>query len=172
MTSSFQDDGNLFSLSQIMHLMRVEFTRAQRYRYPVSCLIVAVDKLNQLRDLYGYDAKEAILSEVIELLRTSTRSCDFLGRLSDDRFVAVVPHTPTDGARVLAERLLSQTRQLEFQAEGRALQVTCSIGSSHNESGATLFFDAMLSAAEGALAEAQAGGGDRHVARDPGAGAG
>ncbi|MCC6409848.1 MAG: GGDEF domain-containing protein [Planctomycetes bacterium] len=172
MTSSFQDsEPNLFSLSQIMHLMRVEFSRAQRYRYPVACLIVSVDRLNQLRDLYGYDAKEAILSEVIELLRTTTRSCDFLGRLSDDRFLAVVPHTPAEGARVLAERLLAATRQLEFQAEGRELKVTCSIGSSHNEGGATLFFDAMLSAAEGALAEAQSGGGDRYVARDPGTGA-
>ncbi|MBI5432230.1 MAG: GGDEF domain-containing protein [Planctomycetes bacterium] len=172
MTSSFQDsEPNLFSLSQIMHLMRVEFSRAQRYRYPVACLIVSVDRLNQLRDLYGYDAKEAILSEVIELLRTTTRSCDFLGRLSDDRFLAVVPHTPADGARVLVERLLAATRQLEFQAEGRELEVTCSIGSSHNEGGATLFFDAMLSAAEGALAEAQSGGGDRYVARDPGTGA-
>jgi diguanylate cyclase (GGDEF)-like protein len=170
MTSSFQEgEPNLFSLSQIMHLMRVEFSRAQRYRYPIACLIVSVDRLGQLRDVYGYDAKEAILSEVVELLRTTTRSCDFLGRLSDDRFLAVVPHTPADGARVLGERLLSAARQLEFQAEGRELSVNCSIGASHNETGATLFFDAMLSAAEGALAEAQAAGGDRYVARDPGA---
>ncbi|MCK6446283.1 MAG: GGDEF domain-containing protein [Planctomycetes bacterium] len=166
---SEDSEPSLFSLSQIMHLMRVEFARAQRYRYPVSCLILSVDRLNELRDLFGYDAKEAILSEVIELLRTSTRSCDFLGRLSDDRFLAIVPHTPADGARVLAERLLAATRQLEFQAEGRALAVTCSIGSSHNQGGDTLFFDAMLAAAEGALTEAQTSGGDRHVGRDPGA---
>lgn len=169
---SDEGEPSLFSLSQIMHLMRVEFARAQRYRYPVACLIVSVDRLNQIRDLFGYDAKEAILSEVIELLRSTTRSCDFLGRLSDDRFLAIVPHTPAEGARVLAERLLAAARQLEFQAEGREMRVTCSIGSSHNEAGATMFFDAMLAAAEGALAEARAAGGDRHVARDPGAGAG
>ncbi len=168
-SSSFHDsESGLFSLSQIMHLMRVEFSRAQRYRYPVACLIIAIDRLGHIRDVYGYDAKEAILDEVIQLLRASTRSCDFLGRLSDDRFLAVVPHTSGEGIRVLAERLLSAIRELSFQTEGKSLAVSASIGSSHNQAGQTLFFDSMLAAAEGALAESQGAGGDRYVARDPG----
>lgn len=165
-------DAILFSLSQIMHLMRVEFSRSQRYRYPVSCMILAVDRLGHLRDLYGYDVKEAILDEVVRLLRVRTRSCDFLGRLSDDRFLAVVPHTSPEGARVLAERLLSGIREIRFDAEGKPLKITASVGSSHNMGGETLFFDTMLAASEGALSEAQGAGGDRFVARDPGASAG
>ena len=62
-------DRSLFSLAQIQHLIRVEFHRAQRYGYPLSCLMVGVDRLNQLRDLYGYDSKEAVLEEVIEILK-------------------------------------------------------------------------------------------------------
>ena len=48
-------DKSLFSLAQIQHLMRVEFNRAQRYGYAISCLIIAVDRLGHLRDMYGYD---------------------------------------------------------------------------------------------------------------------
>ena len=65
-------DKSLFSLAQIQHLMRVEFNRAQRYGYPISCIMVAVDRLGHLRDLYGYEAKEEIVDSVISLLANST----------------------------------------------------------------------------------------------------
>jgi diguanylate cyclase (GGDEF)-like protein len=165
-------DPGIFSLSQIMHLMRVEFDRAQRYSYPISCLMIGVDRLTELRDLYGYDSKEAILDEIVRLLQAQTRNCDFLGRLADDRLLAVVPHTTLEGARTLAERLLKSIRELKFESEGRRLRVTASAGGSHNAGGQAMFFDTLLAAAVGALAEASAQGGDRFVQRDPVAGSG
>ena len=160
-------DRSLFSLAQIQHLMRVEFNRAARYGYPVVCMLISVDRLGHLRDLYGYEAKEEILGTVVALLKSETRSSDFLGRMADDRLLAVVPHTSPEGAGVLAERLIDSVRGLDFESEGRRIQVTLSIGSSHNEGGATLFFDSMLEAAEAALADAAGGGGDRYVGHAP-----
>lgn len=162
---------SLFSLSQIQHLMRVEFNRAQRYSYPIACMLIAVDRLGHLRDLYGYDAKEEILDGVVALLKSQTRSSDFLGRMADDRLLAVVPHTEAGGAERLAERLLSGTRELEFAADARTIQVTLTIGASNNAGGSTLFFDAMLQAAEEALMDATQAGGDRFLSYEPGASA-
>ncbi len=165
-------DPGLFSLSQIMHLMRVEFSRAQRYAYPLGCLLLAVDRLGHLRDLYGYDSKEAILDEVSRLLQQETRTCDFLGRLMDDRLLAVIPHTKPEGARILGERLMTSVRGLHFESDGADIQVTVSVGASCLSDGSTMFFDTLLAAAEGALAEASEAGGDRFALRDPGAGPG
>ncbi len=167
-----ESDPGLFSLSQIMHLMRVEFSRAQRYSYPLACMLVAVDRLGHLRDLYGYDSKEAILQEVSRLLHAETRTCDFLGRLMDDRLLAVIPHTDSEGIRILAERMLSGVRQLQFESEGREIKVTVSIGASCLTDGSTMFFDTLLGAAEGALSAAAEAGGDRFLERDPGTPAG
>ncbi len=168
-SSASESDPGVFSLSQIMHVMRVEFSRAQRYGYPLTCLLIGVDRLGQLRDLYGYDSKEAIVDEIIALLRQETRTCDFLGRMMNDRLLAVVPHTGAEGARVLAERLLAGVRGLHFESDGRQIPITIAIGAAHNAEGKTLFFDDIVSAAEGALTEAIAGGGDRFLMRDPGA---
>ena len=55
----------VFSLTQIRHLMRVEFSRAQRYSYPVTCIAVACDRMGHLRDLYGYEFRESVMDEVI-----------------------------------------------------------------------------------------------------------
>ncbi|MEE8468753.1 MAG: diguanylate cyclase [Planctomycetota bacterium] len=161
----------LFSLAQIQHLMRVEFNRAQRYDYPIVCMMIAIDRLGHLRDIYGYESKEEIVDAVVGLLKSSTRGSDFLGRMADDRLLAVVPHTPAEGAARLAERLLQGTRAMDFQSDGRTLQVSLSIGASHNAGGSTLFFDAMLLAAEEALAASVEAGGDRYELLAPGSSA-
>ena len=167
-SAQFHDaDPGLFSLSQIMHLMRIEFGRAQRYGYPLSVLVIGVDRLGHLRDLYGYESKEAVLDEVARLLQTETRTCDFLGRLADDRLLAVVPHTAAEGTRVLAERLLKGVRALSFESEGRKIAVTISVGTASMGDSQTLFFDQLVAAAERGLEDASAAGGDRWVRRDP-----
>jgi diguanylate cyclase (GGDEF)-like protein len=162
-----QQDKSLFSLVQIQHLMRVEFNRAQRYSYPVACLLVSVDRLGHLRDLYGYESKEEIFEAVVEMLKIKTRCSDFLGRMADDRLLAVVPHTDGEGATVLANRLLDGARNMTFTADGRTIQVTVSVGVSHNGGGTALFFDAMFLAAEEALAAASSVG-DCMQLLDPG----
>ena len=158
----------VFSLSQIRHLMRVEFGRAQRYGYPLSCLVISVDRLDGLRDVYGYEFRESVLEAVIELLQEETRTCDYLGRLMDDRLMAILPHTTSDGAQAGARRILAAARKLAFTPQGSALRLTISIGISHYEDDNTLFFDSLVEAAEGALAEAAKSGGDRFVHRAPG----
>lgn len=161
-------DRSLFSLAQIQHLMRVEFNRAQRYSYPIICMMIGVDRLGHLRDLYGYEAKEEILAAVVGLLKSETRSSDFLGRMADDRLLAVVPHTSPEGAEVLAGRLLDGVQAIDFASDGRTTQISLSIGASFNEGSSTLFFDALLQSAEDGLNEAAGAGGNRFVARAPG----
>lgn len=158
----------VFSLSQIRHLMRVEFGRAQRYGYPLSCLVIGVDRLESLRDLYGYEFRESVMEAVIELLQEETRTCDYLGRLMDDRLMAILPHTTAEGAQASARRILTAARKLSFQPQGAPLTVSLSVGISHYEDDNTLFFDSLVEAAESALLEAAKGGGDRFVHRVPG----
>ncbi len=162
-----EEDPGLFSLSQIRHLMRVEFSRAQRYRYPVSCLVVSADRLGNLRDLYGFEAKEDLVSDVVRLVQRETRVCDYLGRLMDDRLMAILPHTAADGAGITAGRILQGARDLGFEAEGRPVQVTLSIGASSYENENTLFFDALLESAEEAARQGEEAGGDRFMIMDP-----
>lgn len=152
----------LFSLAQIQHLIKVEFHRAQRYGYPLSCLLVGIDRLEHLRDLYGYESKEEVVGEVVEMLKRETRTSDFLGRLADDHLLVVVPHTPVEGAQRMVERLLRASRQLEFDSDGRTMEVTISVGVGSTAGGDdVLFFDALLEAAELGLERAQAAGGNR-----------
>ena len=66
-----------------------------------------------------------------------------------------------------AERLLAGARNLSFEADGRPVQITLSIGGSHYEDENTLFFDTLLESAEIASKLAEERGGDRYQHRDP-----
>jgi len=158
---------SLFSFAQIQHVLRVEFGRAQRYRYPLACLAIAIDPLGSVRDRLGYEAKEGLLDEVVALLAEATRSSDFVGRTADDRLIAVVPHTSPEGARVLAGRLVAAARGLRA-ASAPGERVTLSLGLSTNEEPAPMYYDALLEAAFAALDEAASAGGDRCVERAAG----
>lgn len=155
----------LFSLTQMQHLMRVEFSRSQRYEYPLACLAITIDRLAQLRDLYGFESKEAIVKRVVDVLRMETRSSDYLGRTPDDKLLCIVPHTDAEGSSAMGNRILGSIRALEFESGGRNYRVTISMGASSAEPGATLFFDAIIDSAQSALDEAVQGGGDRFVGR-------
>lgn len=163
-TTAFRgSDQGLFSPEQIQRLMRIEFERAQRYSYPVVFLLIAVDRLRQLQDLYGFQVKEQILDALTGLLKHVTRASDFLGCTVDERLLVLVPHTPPEGAGKLARRVLEGTRKLGFDADGRTVRVTVSIGGAHNQRHGELSFETMIEVAEGGLSVASAGGGDRYV---------
>lgn len=144
----------LFSQTQIRHLMRTEFERAKRYGYPLTCMLLEIDGLGAYRDRAGFDAKEALLDDLILLLRKVTRTCDYIGRALDDRFLMVLPHTERDGAAVLAKRL----QELSGELGGEGFEARLSIGTSHFADGVPVFFDVLLESAQAALTEAAGGG--------------
>lgn len=145
----------LYSLTQIRHLMKVEYARSARYEYPLACLLIAVDGLGALRDRAGYDAKEAALQALVELLRANTRGCDYLGRLVDERLLAILPHTSGDGAAICAQRIV------QLAAAARS-GFSVSIGLAERSKDMP-FFDQMLEQAEAALERAASEGGNRVV---------
>ena len=151
----------LYSTTQIHHLMRVEFGRAQRYGYPLSLAAVAIDRHEALRAARGVDFVSDAVLKVAELLRDNTRACDHLGSLVDRRLVVVLPHTEREGAEALGRRLVASVEELDLTHEGERVPVTISVGVSTFADANTMFFDALTDAAEGALGRARREGGGR-----------
>jgi len=54
----------IFSPEETERLMRTEFERAQRHRYPIVCMLIEIDRLSQLQDLYGQESKTEILRKL------------------------------------------------------------------------------------------------------------
>lgn len=166
LTVNFSDtDEGLFTTREVLELMHVEYDRAKRYDYPASLIVIEVDRLEYLHNLYGWESKEEILQSVIKMLRSITRDSDFLGCMQDDRILAVFPHTDEEVVATIASRLLNSCRNLDFRTDGRLLRATISIGVAGLNHGGNQGFDDFLRAAHEALAYAVSTGGDRFVRR-------
>ena len=153
----------IFSPEETERLMRTEFERAQRHRYPIVCMLLAIDRLSQLQDLYGRESEREILRAVTGVLRASTRDSDLIAPLADGRLLALFPHTPPDVAAIVARRVLAGARKLRFERDGRTLGISLSVGVAHNQHAGSLSFDTLVGVAEEGLAVADAAGGDRFV---------
>ncbi|MBI3818022.1 MAG: GGDEF domain-containing protein [Planctomycetes bacterium] len=149
-------EAGLFSFAQMNHLMKVEFARARRYRLPLAFVVFVVDRLSDLSKNFGYKARDLVLERFQSVLRRETRSCDFVGRFTDDRVLLLLPHTDAEGARVLVNRVRRIVAMQEFEFEGKAFRVTISAGISQYRDGNTLFFDTVRDAAEMAAQRAAA----------------
>ena len=76
MTKQESFDG-LYSQTQIRHLMKTEFSRAKRYKYELTCLLLEISGIGAFRDQFGFDAKEDLCADFVKHLRVETRSCDY-----------------------------------------------------------------------------------------------
>jgi diguanylate cyclase (GGDEF)-like protein len=153
------DQAGVFSYTQILHLLKIEFARARRYQYDLACLLVEIDRLRGLGDLHGSMVRDQVDEAVAALLNRNTRSCDFVGRLGE-RFVVVLPHTDVRGAQILASRLHERVASLDVRVEDRPIRISASLGVAAQAGDDSIFFDTVLKRAEVALSEVVARGGD------------
>lgn len=170
-TTRFAPTGGLFSPAEMERLLYAELDRAERYEYPLSAVVIAVDRLDSLQDMYGSESREEILQALDRFVRRTVRDSDLVGNLADDRMLVLLPHVPPDGARSLCDRFQKGSSRLEFQAGRRRLRVTASIGLAHlvpeEEGPWHLLVDTAVDAAEAAADQ----GGNRWLEREPGAAA-
>jgi diguanylate cyclase (GGDEF)-like protein len=157
----------LFSHAEIQRLMDSECRRATRYKYPVTSMMIAVDRLDQLGDLYGSESRDEILSEVNAVLRRNTRESDYLGCMVGHHFLAIFPHAAKEVGPALATRLLQDTSKLVFDAGSSSVQVSLSIGLVHREAGEKVAFESIHWEVHDAVTQAIAAGGNRFEVYTP-----
>lgn len=101
---------------------------AVRHRQPFSIMMVDLDHFKQINDVHGHGMGDKVLQVTAALLKGQTREGDVIARFGGEEFVLALPHTDLDGARQLADRVLGSLRSLAFNASGKTLRVTTSIG--------------------------------------------
>lgn len=143
----------------IMGVLKVEFSRARRYNCPLSCLLIQIDRFENLRDLYGLEIAQNIFDSIIKMINGNTRLSDFLGRMGE-RLLLIMPHTDRSGASITANRLRKKLADLDFDISGKLIKVTFSIGLADNADEESIFYDSILKRAESAMKAVLHRGGD------------
>ena len=97
----------------------------------LSLMMIDIDFFKNYNDTYGHSKGDDCLKAVAETLSKSIeRSEDFVARYGGEEFSVVLPNTYEKGARIIAEKLLENTRELNIKHEKSkaAKYITVSIG--------------------------------------------
>jgi diguanylate cyclase (GGDEF)-like protein len=154
-------DSGLFTTEEVHGLMVAECFRAQRYGNALCSMVIGIDRLDHLGDLYGYESRATILAQVAALLRSSIRESDWLCARGDGAFEALFPHTGRAQGPSIARRLLERARRLVFDEGASTIQISLCIGIASRESGEDPELEDLLGEARSAQEWAAAAGGNR-----------
>jgi diguanylate cyclase (GGDEF)-like protein/putative nucleotidyltransferase with HDIG domain len=81
-----------------------EFERTQRYKTPLSMILLDVDNFKSYNDTFGHPEGDRVLKMVAQRLQQTARLTDAVCRYGGEEFVILLPNTETDGAMEAAER--------------------------------------------------------------------
>jgi diguanylate cyclase (GGDEF)-like protein len=139
----------------------MEVKRSRRYRYPISFLILEPDRFAERLATLSPMQLTSTMAEVLGKLAEALRDIDLAVPFAEGRFVIFLPHTPYEGAMVVAERLLQRVKEVQSVSG-----LTASLGLAVFEPAAMkgqaqVSFGSLMKEAGDSLRRAQAAGGDR-----------
>ncbi len=138
-----------------------EMARSTRHLYPLSVLVMDLDRFKRINDTYGHDAGDAVLKTFARVATEALRRDDVLGRQGGEEFLALLPGSDGPSALVVAERIRAAVAAATILDDGRALGVTVSIGvATTRDSGSC---EGAMRAADAALYEAKRSGRNRVI---------
>ncbi len=105
----------VYNIRYFYHRLEEEFSRAERYGNPISCIMLDIDHFKKINDTYGHRTGDLVLREFAQLIRRHTRKSDVFARYGGEEFIILLPHTPVDGAVVEAERLRNFIKNHKFK---------------------------------------------------------
>ena len=95
----------LLNRRRITQLFEHEVRRALRYDTTFSVILMDIDHFKAVNDEFGHQAGDKVLKMIADVIKTSVRAPDFVGRWGGEEFLIISPETDIGGGFSLAEKL-------------------------------------------------------------------
>lgn len=108
--------------------MEEELARSRRIGFPLSLLLIDIDRFKFVNDTFGHKAGDRVLQAIAKLMSGRVRDTDYIARYGGDEFVILLPGTPAKDAMVVAQGFCDAVKRCGFHSRGQSVDVTLSIG--------------------------------------------
>lgn len=151
----------VFNRRHFFRLAERELARAQRYKTPLSAMMLDLDHFKRINDHYGHLVGDRVLQVVAECMRENIREFDILGRYGGEEFAFILPNTGLSGACENANRICEMIDSLIVQGDRGEVSITASLGVAHLVDVNDISIEELLDYADQALYAAKKAGRNR-----------
>ncbi|WP_425617683.1 diguanylate cyclase [Anatilimnocola sp. NA78] len=152
----------LASRRTFFEMLGREWSRSQRHRIPLSCVMVDIDYFKRVNDMHGHAAGDEVLRRVADCLSAGCRTSDVVSRHGGEEFCLLLPETTEYNAELWAERMRQKLAALTVDVGGQILKITASLGIAQRMNDTTTP-EQLVDMADQALIVAKRSGRDRVV---------
>jgi len=126
--ASYDELTKLYNKKSFMEALSRAVKRTNRYKRPLSVMMIDVDNFKRVNDTYGHEAGDAVLKHLAATMLKTIRETDVLARYGGEEFVVLLTETGAGQVEAAAERLRMAVEQTRFPAHKKTLRVTVSVG--------------------------------------------
>ncbi len=106
-----------------------ELKRAERANYPVTILMMDLDRFKEINDELGHKAGDRVLIEIAHVLRNQMRQSDTCVRYGGDEFIGILPGVDRASSKKILEKIQQAVDGHPIVSNGgRAFHVGLSVG--------------------------------------------
>ncbi len=130
----------IYNYRYFIRKLSQEIKRAERYKQPLSLLMIDIDWFKRCNDTYGHLFGNKVLKELAKRIKDSVRDVDVVSRYGGEEFAVILPQTNKKDAHMIGERIRHRVESTDFIVEEGELmvKVTVSLGvATHPENGTT-----------------------------------
>lgn len=157
----------VYNIRYFYHRLEGEFSRSQRYKAPLSCIMFDIDYFKKVNDTYGHRVGDMVLREFAQFVKKHTRKSDVFARYGGEEFIMLLTQTSDKGAVAEAERLRNVIKEHRFKSLKNKKGITASIGVASYPHKKIKTEDDLITFADNALFAAKNSGRDQSRAWDP-----
>jgi len=117
-----------YSRRYFQQIFEHEFSIVKRSKDKLSILLIAVDNFEKITEKYGQEGGNTVLKRFVMFCEDNFRRSDLFARYDGEKFIAMLPNTPTVGAAIKAERVRANIEELSFTYDKQSIRFTISIG--------------------------------------------
>lgn len=115
----------LFNRLKVEAVLRFECQRAGRSGQSFGIILVDLDHFKNINDTYGHSVGDQVLVKAADLMRSTVRDLDTVGRWGGEEFMVICPLSNLEGTTKLAEVIRIRMAEFSFPLPER---VTASFG--------------------------------------------
>lgn len=104
--------------------LKALYDQARSDGTPLCCVMMDIDHFKAVNDNHGHATGDMVIKAVADVMKTSTRDCDLVGRYGGEEFCAVLPGVELAQAKEITERM----RMLIEKKDCAGIKITASLG--------------------------------------------